>query len=93
MVAAQLYATPYLSCDDEAYRGELRAEFKKLSCEGKDELPMVKRACANALKHLTISVSKTASATAVLCDDMLSVLQIYLKVRGTREAGAGREST
>mmetsp|Transcript_7115 Transcript_7115/g.17982 ORF Transcript_7115/g.17982 Transcript_7115/m.17982 type:complete len:671 (-) Transcript_7115:475-2487(-) len=78
VVAAQLYSTPYLSCDDEPYRAELRAEFKKLA-EGKDELPMVKRSCATALKSLAVAAAKTDNATAVLRDDIMSTLQIYLK--------------
>ena len=66
------------SCDDEPYRAELRAEFKKLA-EGKDELPMVKRSCATALKSLAVAAAKTDNATAVLRDDIMSTLQIYLK--------------
>jgi len=78
VVAAKLYSQSYLRCDDEPYREQLRAEFKKLA-EGKDELPMVKRSCASCLKDLASAAAQTENATAVLRDDIMGTLQIYLK--------------
>jgi hypothetical protein len=40
---------------------------------------MVKRSCATALKSLAVAAAKTDNATAVLRDDIMSTLQIYLK--------------